>query len=306
MSVSSRPRRSSLRTRRLAALAALAMAVSLAGAPPAFGGPSASFTAPSGAAPGGPGASSTWTTGAKDGLGTSTTIASKVWHTLTQGVLTEVYYPTVDVANVQDLQLIVTDGATFTDLERNATSHKIVLLDAASLTYQQVDTALSGKYRIEKTYIDDPDRASVLLSIRVRSLDGGTYTPYVLYNPSLNNSGMGDSGDAVGRSLVAHDGTVASALVAKPEFAKISSGFSGASDGLTDLATDHHLDWTYKTAAAGNLVQTGQLAPASPGHPTDVTLALSFGPTETAALSTATASLRLPFQARQNAYMNGW
>ncbi|MDQ1640808.1 MAG: glucoamylase [Actinomycetota bacterium] len=299
-------RATSLGFRGLAAVAVAVTGIALLGAPPASGASPSPGSPPSGAAPGAPGGHSSWTTGAKDGLGTSTTTGSKVWHTLTQGVLSEVYYPTVDVANVQDLQLVVTDGRTFTDLERDATSHRIVLLDPTSLTYQQIDTDLDGRYRIEKTYVDDPARSTVLLSIRVRSLDGGTYTPYVLYNPSLNNSGMGDSGDAVGQALVASDGNVASALVATPAFTRISSGYAETSDGWTDLKTDHRLDWTYKTAADGNLVQTGQLAAASKGKPSDATVALGFGSTTTAALGTASASLRLPFAATRDAYIAGW
>jgi glucoamylase len=48
-----------------------------------------------------PGATSHWTTGAKQGVGTSTTTASKVWYTLANGALSEVYYPRVDVANAR-------------------------------------------------------------------------------------------------------------------------------------------------------------------------------------------------------------
>jgi glucoamylase len=93
-------------------LAAALVAGSVAGAAPAGAAP--------GEAPGGPGGGSSWTSGAKTGVGTSVTGASKVWHTLVDGVMTEVYYPRVDVANVQDLQLIVSDGRTFTELERDA------------------------------------------------------------------------------------------------------------------------------------------------------------------------------------------
>lgn len=63
-------------------------------------------------APGAPGIGSAWTTGAKQGLGTSAT-ASKVWYTIQQGILGEVYYPQVDTPNVQDLQFIITDSRTF-------------------------------------------------------------------------------------------------------------------------------------------------------------------------------------------------
>ena len=67
---------------------------------------------------GAPGVGSAWTTGGKQGLGTSTTVQSKVWYTIAQGIVTEVYYPQVDVPNVQDLQLVITDSSSFVDLER--------------------------------------------------------------------------------------------------------------------------------------------------------------------------------------------
>ena len=58
-------------------------------------------------APGAPGKDAQWESAGKEGVGTSTSLASKVWFTLRNGVMTEVYYPTVDVANVQILQFII-------------------------------------------------------------------------------------------------------------------------------------------------------------------------------------------------------
>src|SRR6185436_15859632 len=74
-------------------------------------------------APGAPGATARWTTGAKQGVGTSAGTASKVWYTLADGVLSEVYYPRVDVADTRALELVVTDGSSFTDRESTDTRH---------------------------------------------------------------------------------------------------------------------------------------------------------------------------------------
>src|SRR4026207_1327936 len=54
------------------------------------------------------GADAHWPTAAKNGFGTSTTLNSKVWFTLANGVMTEVFFPTLDVPNVQTLQFQVT------------------------------------------------------------------------------------------------------------------------------------------------------------------------------------------------------
>src|SRR5215207_10794944 len=58
-------------------------------------------------APGAPGGDAQWPSAGKTAVGTSNTLESKVWFTLREGVLTEVYYPTVDVANSMTLQLVV-------------------------------------------------------------------------------------------------------------------------------------------------------------------------------------------------------
>jgi glucan 1,4-alpha-glucosidase len=264
---------------------------------------------PGGEAPGAPGDASSWTTGAKQGVGTSTTTASKVWHSLAEGVLTEVYYPMVDVANVQDLQLIVTDGETFSDLERDATTHRVRLLDAEALSYRQVNTDKDGRYRITKTYVTDPARSTVLVDVRVDSLDGGAYTAYVLYNPSLANSGLHDSAWSDGGSLLAEDTSgeadVASALVAEPAFGAVSNGFSAASDGWTDLRDDHTLDWAYDTATGGNVVQVGELTRTG-SRSTRATIALGFGAYADQAWSAANGSLRQPYDRVRRAYERGW
>ena len=62
-------------------------------------------------APGAPGQDAKWANAGKQGVGTSNTLQSKVWFTLQGGVLTEVFYPTVDVPNVQVLQFIAVDAA---------------------------------------------------------------------------------------------------------------------------------------------------------------------------------------------------
>lgn len=295
----------------LAVVAAAALTAATLSVPASAAAGAVAPGAPGGAvAPGAPGGASAWTTGAKQGIGTSTTTASRVWYTLAEGVLSEVYYPRVDVADVQDLQLIVTDGATFTDLERDATTHRVELADPRALLYRQVNTDKDGRYRVTKSYTTDPVRSTVLIDVRVDSLDGGTYTAYVLYNPSLANSGRHDSASSVGSGLVAHDTSgqtrVASALVAKPAFSKVSNGFSGVSDGWTDLRTDHQMDWTYSTAEDGNVVQIGQLASQGQGNSVKATLALGFADSDSQAFAVAGASLRPAFSAVRDAYVEGW
>jgi len=127
-----------------------------------------------------------WPTAAKNGFGTSTTLESKVWFTLAGGIMTEVFYPTIDAPQVKTLQLTVrTDYRTET--EANDTVHRLELPNPASLTFRQVNTAKSGHYTIAKTYVTDPRQNSVLIDVQ---FDG--FTPSRLsteFEPSSNNKG---------------------------------------------------------------------------------------------------------------------
>ena len=256
-------------------------------------------------APGAPGGGSNWTTGAKQGLGTSAATDSKVWYTLAQGVLTEVYYPLIDTPNVQDLQFIITDGSTFADLERDTTSHTVELVDTRALIYRQINMAKSGRYKITKTYITDPSRPTLLIQTRFQALTGGPYRLYVLYNPSLNNTGTNDTGATSGKALVASDGNIASALLCSSGFLKMSSGYSAtSSDGLTDIRNNKDLTAQFDWASTpGNLVQTGQINVSTD---TTFVLALGYGDTRDVAAQNAGDSLGTDFAALQTSYAQGW
>ena len=77
-------------------------------------------------APGSPGKDAHWATAGKQGVGTSANLESKVWFTLAQGVMTEVYYPDVTQANVHLLQFIVVNKKTGkVETEQEDTHHSI-------------------------------------------------------------------------------------------------------------------------------------------------------------------------------------
>lgn len=263
-------------------------------------------SARSGEAPGAPGAASDWVTGDKDGFGTARGTDSKVWYTLNSGELSEIYYPRIDTPSTRDTQLVVTDGRTFTDRESTDTIHRVRLLDPESLSYQQINTARSGKYVITKTYVTDPRRSTVLVDIEFRSLTGQRYRVYVLHDPALSMTGDDDTGSTQSGALVATDGTNSDAVLASSSFSKTSSGYQGQSDGWTDLASDHQMDWTYTASQPGNVVQTGQTALTGLAGGQHLTLAIGFATSTPAAVSAARASLASRFAGTQRAYAAGW
>jgi len=257
-------------------------------------------------APGAPGDNAIWTPADKDGYGTSTTRSSKVWHTLDDGRLTEVYYPDLGTPSVRTLDFVVSDGETFAERDSDAAIRAVDLADSRSLTYRQVNEE-PGRFRITKTYVTDPGRNVLLVDVRLESLTGKALDAYAVYDPGLGNDGMDDSGTSAGDALLASDAgsPVSSALVASPGFTKTSNGYLGTSDGWKDLA-DFRMDWTYDSAPSGNVVQTGKTPLTGLGDARDLTLAVGFGPRTQPALGAAKASLAAGFTSVRAAYESGW
>ena len=262
-------------------------------------------------APGAPGLDAQWPSAAKNGFGTSNTLASKVWFTLNNGVMTEVFYPTLDVPNVQILQLVIVspDGKRI-ETEADDTVHRIEVLDSNALLFRQINTAKSGAYIITKTYVTDPERSSVLIDVNFRWRAANLFagSVYVYYDPSLGNSGKHDSAWAEGNWLLAADDDKVSALTSSSGLGEMTSGYLGTSDGLTQLRRDGRIT-PFQRAPDGNVVQ---MAPAklrgsfqaNPGS--SFTLVLSFGRNVEEAMLNGRASLTKGFEAARAEYLRGW
>src|SRR3954465_5161521 len=102
----------------------LAPGVFVGGAPPGPAAPPATD---------GPGALSHFDLARKDCVGTARNTTSKVWYTVADGVLSDVYFPTNDNTNVETLQYVVTDGHSFTDLQTRDMTYTVRSLDDRAL-----------------------------------------------------------------------------------------------------------------------------------------------------------------------------
>lgn len=283
-----------------AALTALATVSALAQAPSALA---------QGVAPGAPGANATWNESNVQAFADSLGSSSKVWYTLGNGELENVFYPQTDTPDTFGLQYIVTDGSTFTSTETASTSHAISLVDPTSLVWKQVNTATNGAFTITKTYIADPSRSVVLIQTTFDNLSSHPLGLYADYQPQLNNQGMGNTGstDSGSGDLVASNGSVSSALAASTGFTQTTTGYAGSSsDGSAQLASSHALTATYSSASTGgHIVQVAQIPVAASGT-TTFTLALAFGADQASAISDASASLSVGFSSLENSFETGW
>ncbi len=142
--------------------------------------------------------------------------------------------------------------------------------------------------------------------MRFQSLTGRPYRLYLLADPSLSNDGMDDSGSCSDGSLLAGDSQTGSAVITQPALTEVSCGYMGTSDGWLDLSTNHRLTSDYSSAPDGNVVQTGRTSLTGTRGDDRLTVALAFGGTSAAALSTARASIEAGFPAVDEQYAAGW
>src|SRR4051812_25071661 len=163
---------------------------------------------PSGTAADGPGDVSHFDLARKDCVGTARNRGSKVWFTVADGVLSDVYFPTNDTTNNETLQYVVTDGSTFTDLQTRDMTYTVTKPDDRALSCRVTATAKSGRYRIVTDYVTDTRRESVVMRSRFTALTGRArdYRLYVRLDPTLNGNGGGGSGNGG-----PHSGAVAAA-----------------------------------------------------------------------------------------------
>ncbi len=255
-----------------------------------------------------PGIEPRWTRSAKDGVGTAYAASSRVWYSLSSGILNEVYYPTIDRPQIRDLQFLITDGKTFVHEERRHLSTQIERISNHALGFLVTNTDPDGRYRIVKEVIGDPHQDAVLIHTKVEGEEIflSRLKLYVLLAPHLEVGGWNNNGlvkEVAGRKiLTAQKGRTWLALGATVPFLKSSCGYVGRSDGWTDLM-DLQMDWEFTAATDGNIALTGELD-LSKGH--EFTLGLAFGDSFHSAASTLLQSLDLPFDRQRTRFIEQW
>jgi len=261
-------------------------------------------------APGWPGIEPRWTSSAKSGIGTSLSLNSRVWFTLSHGILDEVYYPRVDQACTRDLGLLVTDGDKYFSEEKRHCRFENVPIEPGVPVYHLTNTELHGRYRIEKEVFSDPYRNVVLQRIRFVPLQGNLsdYHLYALLAPHLGNFGAHNSGwtgDYKGdRMLFAERDGIALAFGCSVPWRKMSAGFVGYSDGWQDLSKHHQMTWEYDRAEDGNVALTGEIdLVACQG---EFVLALGFGGIWSEAGQQVRSSLLEPYEGLRQSYVSYW
>ncbi|MGB5051678.1 MAG: glucan 1,4-alpha-glucosidase [Caldilineaceae bacterium] len=262
-------------------------------------------------APGWPGIPARWTSSAKNGVGTARNPLSKVWFTISHGILDEIYYPRVDSACTRDLGLIVTDGHDYFSEEKRDAESQVRPLAVGVPGYGLVNRATDGRYRMEKEIISDPLRNVVLQRTRFVPLVGALedYRLYVLLAPHLGNRGANNNawlGISKGAPVLyaQRDGVAALALLSSVGWQTRSVGYVGVSDGWQDLSQHKQLTWFYDSADNGNVALVGEIDLAACGG--EFVLALGFDQQAFSAAHHARSSLLNGFDATRAEFIAEW
>ncbi len=258
---------------------------------------------------GSPGIHPRWTHGGKDGVGTAYAVSSQIWFTLWNGIVTEVYYPTVDRPQLRDLQYLITDGKSFFHEEKRHLKSKFERLSDHALGYRCTNSDPHGRYAVVKEIITDPHLACVLQRTKVTGDESfvSKLRLYALCAPHLEVGGWGNNGyvaELNGRKiLMAQKQGTWLALAATVPFSRVSCGYVGRSDGWTDLAGNFQMDWEFGHASDGNVALTGEVDVSA--H-REFTLGLAFGDTQHHAIATLFQALGTPFEEHHKRYTEQW
>ncbi len=251
-----------------------------------------------GPAPGAPGDVPTWANAAKVGVGASyeayvdgeyrdggpTGEVSKVWFSIADGVLTETMWGLIHEAQIKQMRLAVVVGDDVV-VEGEGTDFAIDYLTKdeqgrpLSPSYRVTTRDRQGRFEIEKRLFTDPDGQALVVRVEVRALTVSV-VPFVLLEPHMANTGVGDAGRATVDGLFAHEGDSHLALIPSTPFTAASVGFVGASDGLTDLRDNGRMNRAHPTTgeATGNIMLTGALPRVRRGQTLRRDFVIGFGP----------------------------
>jgi glucoamylase len=263
---------------------------------------------------GAPGLEPRWTSSVKDAVGTAYSASSRIWFTCSHGILNEIYHPTIDRAQVRDMEFLVTDGETFAHEEKRDLLSTFEYIHPESLGVRYVNRDPDGRYTLTKEIICDPHHSVLLVRVRLEGHEAlvPRLKVYALLAPHLDGGGMGNTARAVDiaghKMLLAWKNQWSLAMGASCGFARVSCGFVGASDGWRDLKEDFHMDWQFGSATNGNLAIMGELNLAAAGDDgaRQFTLAIGIGEGNHTALQKTVSALAMPFEQHRNRFIEQW
>jgi glucoamylase len=263
---------------------------------------------------GAPGMEPRWTSSVKDAVGTAYAASSRIWFTCSHGILNEIYHPTIDKAQVRDMEFLVTDGETFAHEEKRDLLSTFEYIHPEALGVRYINTDPEGRYTLTKEIICDPHHSVVLTRVRLEGHEEllPRLKVYALLAPHLGGGGAGNTArpvDIAGHKvLLAWKEEWALAMTANCGFSRVSCGFVGASDGWRDLMNKFTMDWEFGSATGGNIAIMGEvnLKTEPENGAREFTLAIGIGEGQHTALQKTMNALAMPFEQNLTRFIDQW
>jgi glucoamylase len=235
--------------------------------------------------------------------------SSRIWFTVSHGILNEIYYPTIDRPQTRDMEFLITDGETFVHEEKRDLERTFEYIDSCSSAVRLINSDHQGRYRIIKEVIADPHHPVVLMRVRFEGEERllSRMKAYALLAPHLDVGGADNSGmvlDLSGKlTLLATKHGISLVMAASCGFSRASCGFVGRSDGWQDLMDNFQMDWQFGSAMNGNIALTGEIDVA---HHREFVVAIALGEGHHSALTTALGSVTTPFEQNLKRFNDQW
>jgi glucoamylase len=245
-------------------------------------------------APGWPGIEPRWTSSDKSALGTALGEASRVWFTASHGILNEIYYPEVDMACTRDAGFLVSAADGLLSEEKRHCAHAVEWRSPGVPAFRLTNSALDGRYLIEKRICCAPDYDAVVQHTHFDPTNGRLedYFLTFLISPHLGNRGRGNTawlGDHKGVPLLfAQREGWSLAVACSAGWGRRSAGFVGRSDAWNDLRENGRMTWQYDRAENGNVAIAGEIDLHACGGTFLITIGFGSDP-ETAAVHARSA-----------------
>ncbi|MEC4683574.1 MAG: glycoside hydrolase family 15 protein [Nitrospirota bacterium] len=259
---------------------------------------------------GGPGLPSNWSSARKQGVGTALSSRSRVWFTIGEGVLGEVYFPSVDTPVQRDLQILVSDGKTFVHEDRRDFTHSVEWVEDGVPAFRIASTDPTCRYRLIKTICTDPRRNALLMDFRLEPFPvmKEKLFLYLLWAPQIGNLGADNQGVTRnlrdGKTVLwAWRGSCHAVMTATVPFLTMSAGYVGFSDGWQDLMKRRRMEWSFPQVGPGHIALTAEI---NTSQTLSFTVSLGFAKSYRQALRTAEGSLGRPFYETLEEYRKGW
>ena len=257
---------------------------------------------------GAPGDEAQWTEASKDGVGTAHSFGGRVWFTIGRGILTEVYYPTVDRPQLRDMEFLFSDEKGLFLEEKRDLAYQVERM-APSQGYRITRNDPKGCFSFTKEVIADPTRPCVLIHTKMEGNSDflRTVKTYVLCNPHLEVGGEGNNAYVVevsGRKLLVAEKQDRWLVVgASCGFSRLSCGYVGSSDGYTDIKENGCMKYEFDDAKSGNVALTAEL---DLSQTQEFTIGVAFGESLPSAVSSLFQSLGVPYKKQRKVFIHQW